>query len=367
MAAHPVAAVRPVGGSYDAPWRREADAAADRNKLPRQLFRALIGAESGWNAKARSAAGAIGLTQLMPATARGLGVDPTDPRQNLEGGARYLRAQLDRFGDVELALAAYNAGPGRVEDGSWRRIPETRNYVAKVLAAAGDVAVKFEDWVRAGPGADLENTSADLLARLFLLGAASGKPIDAVSGKRTTAEQRRLWENRASNPYPVAEPGSSKHERGAAVDATVGGRPIGEAFTAQELEELGLRTIPDDPVHVETLAGAEVEGGAVGANAALVAAAAIATKLGPKVLTKLRGVLRGIGRGSAKTAGTLAKYGTLGGLLAALDVTGALDLKRAALWLLFTLLGLALIVVGVLRLVGLKPGTVVNVTGGGSG
>ena len=81
-----------------------------------------------------SSAGAIGLAQLMPATAAGLGVDPHDPLQNLEGGARYLRQQLDRFGSFELGLAAYNAGPTRVaQAGGVPAIAETQAYVQVVL------------------------------------------------------------------------------------------------------------------------------------------------------------------------------------------------------------------------------------------
>ena len=78
--------------------------------------------------------GAIGLAQLMPFTARNLGVNPHDPKQNLEGGARYLSQQYRRFGDWRLALAAYNAGPGAVEQ--YHGVPpyaETRNYVKAIL------------------------------------------------------------------------------------------------------------------------------------------------------------------------------------------------------------------------------------------
>lgn len=369
------AATQPVAGSYTAPWRREADAAADRNNLPRQLFRALIGAESGWNAKARSSAGAIGLTQLMPATARGLGVDPADPLQNLEGGARYLRAQLDRFGDVELALAAYNAGPGTVEQyGGVPPFSETRLYVDKVLAAAGNVAVdaatSIEDWLKPGTGVDLENVNASLLARLGLLGAYLGQPVTAISGFRSDAEQTRIWDSGVRPAArPIARGGEgSNHSRSQAVDATidVDGKPtpIGAAVPAATLKEFGLKSLGsiDDPAHVEELEVTELAAAGVGLAAAAGVAAGIASKLAPKIASKLRGLLRGIGRGSAKTASGLGKYGTLGLLLAGLGVTGAIDLKRGALWLLFTLLGLALIVVGVLRLVGLKPGTVVNVT-----
>ena len=79
--------------------------------------------------------------QFMPATAKGLGIDPTDPAQAVDGGARYLKAQLDRFGSVDLALAAYNAGPGAVQRaGGVPPYTETRNYVAKVLGLLGGQA-----------------------------------------------------------------------------------------------------------------------------------------------------------------------------------------------------------------------------------
>lgn len=108
---------------------------AIRFDLSPALIEALVWQESRWRANAVSPVGAQGLAQLMPGTARELGVDPSDPFANLEGGARYLRQQLDRFdGDLEKALAAYNAGPGRVirADGI-PRIRETQLYVASIM------------------------------------------------------------------------------------------------------------------------------------------------------------------------------------------------------------------------------------------
>lgn len=113
---------------------------AERFDLSPALMEAVVWQESRWNENARSPVGAQGLAQLMPGTARYLGVDPNDPFANLEGGARYLREQLDRFGgDLEKALAAYNAGPGRVErSGGVPNIRETRQYVAAIISRLAD-------------------------------------------------------------------------------------------------------------------------------------------------------------------------------------------------------------------------------------
>ena len=111
-----------------------------RFDLSPALIEAVVWQESRWKAGARSPVGARGLAQLMPDTAREMGVDPDDPFANLEGGARYLREQLDRFdGDLEKALAAYNAGPGRViSAGGVPRIRETQSYVASVMGRLSD-------------------------------------------------------------------------------------------------------------------------------------------------------------------------------------------------------------------------------------
>ncbi len=108
---------------------------AARFDLSASLLEAVVWQESRWRENAVSPVGARGLAQLMPGTARYLGVDPADPFQNLEGGARYLREQLDRFdGNLEKALAAYNAGPGRVERaGGIPNIRETKQYVAAIM------------------------------------------------------------------------------------------------------------------------------------------------------------------------------------------------------------------------------------------
>ncbi len=121
-------------GKYKGKYKPMAEAAARKYGVPTHLFNRLIQQESAWNPRAKSHAGAIGLAQLMPATARTLKVNPHDPRQNLEGGARYLAQMHRKFGTWRLALAAYNAGPLAVA--KYNGVPpykETRNYVRKIL------------------------------------------------------------------------------------------------------------------------------------------------------------------------------------------------------------------------------------------
>jgi soluble lytic murein transglycosylase-like protein len=117
-------------GNYRGPFLAMAREAARKHGVPEDLFLRLVQQESAWNPQARSHKGAMGLAQLMPGTARLLGVDANDPRQNLEGGARYLKAQYREFGNWRLALAAYNAGPGAVKKhGGIPPFRETQNYV----------------------------------------------------------------------------------------------------------------------------------------------------------------------------------------------------------------------------------------------
>jgi soluble lytic murein transglycosylase-like protein len=121
------------------PYAAEITAAAQANGLDPALLAGLIKQESGFNPNAGSGAGARGLTQLMPGTAAGLGVSNVlDPAQSINGGAKYLKQQLDAFGgDTAKALAAYNAGPGAVQRfGGIPPYSETQNYVRIVQANA---------------------------------------------------------------------------------------------------------------------------------------------------------------------------------------------------------------------------------------
>ena len=138
QSAQAVTATTPAATGGDTPYGAEIDAAAQRYGIDPALLKGLIRQESGFDPTARSPAGATGLTQLMPGTAASLGVDPSDPAQAIDGGARYLKQQLDRFGgDAAKALAAYNAGPGAVAKfGGVPPYAETQTYVQRVLGYA---------------------------------------------------------------------------------------------------------------------------------------------------------------------------------------------------------------------------------------
>ncbi|MCL4813376.1 MAG: lytic transglycosylase domain-containing protein [Vicinamibacteraceae bacterium] len=138
-----VATTRPVVAARASRYDDLIDHYASRHGVRPDLVRAVIQVESAFNPYARSHKGAMGLMQLMPATARDLGVtDPYDAEENIAGGVTYLRSLLDRFsGNEELALAAYNAGPGAVERYGQRIPPyrETRDYVRKIRRRTGQL------------------------------------------------------------------------------------------------------------------------------------------------------------------------------------------------------------------------------------
>ncbi len=137
VATPPGSTTTPVGGlpAGAARWQASIDRAAAAEGIDPKLLTAVVWVESSFTADAVSHAGAVGLAQLMPATADLLGVDPYDPEQNLAGGARFLGEMIDRFGRVDLALAAYNAGPARVarEHDGGPGVPVAAGYVDAVF------------------------------------------------------------------------------------------------------------------------------------------------------------------------------------------------------------------------------------------
>lgn len=163
---------------------RHVAAAACEAGVPVRLFDALVAHESRYQPFARSPAGAMGMAQLMPGTANYLGVsDPWDPVENLRGGARYLREQLNRFGSWHLALAAYNAGPGNVDKhGGIPPFAETRSYVRTILASLSGSSAAPVSLARRG---------ADNPFRSVRLGVGSLSPPRAAATIRTGGMKNR--------------------------------------------------------------------------------------------------------------------------------------------------------------------------------
>ncbi|WP_366924005.1 lytic transglycosylase domain-containing protein [Metallumcola ferriviriculae] len=124
-------------------WAPQIQAAAQKYDIDPAIIAGVMEQESGGNPKAISHAGAVGLMQLMPGTAKYLGVDPYDPQANIEGGARYLSMQLKEFGNLKQALAAYNAGPGNVYNSRYLYISETQNYLRRVPSLIDKYQKKF--------------------------------------------------------------------------------------------------------------------------------------------------------------------------------------------------------------------------------
>ena len=171
-------------------YRQAARDAARKYGIDPEMFLRLIQQESSFRPDVVSPKGAIGLGQLMPATAKELGVDPTDPMQNLEGSARYLSQQLKRFGSPELALAAYNAGPTRVARlGRVPNIAETQNYVKTILGEGQTTMATPMDMARE------EELRMQMLASGTAPQAAPRAPLSALMQDRPQAaaapQQRR--------------------------------------------------------------------------------------------------------------------------------------------------------------------------------
>ena len=193
-------------GGGTVPYANEITAAAQKYGVDPALLAGLVKQESGFNPTIRSGAGAIGLTQLMPATAKTLGVtDPTNPVQSLEGGAKYLKQQLDRFGgDERLALAAYNAGPGAVQRfGGVPPYAETQNYVKNVLA-------NRDAYAAAGLGAaDASGTIGTAVSAPAGLGGATAVTAQTPTALSLQSQSLSVLQTALDSPSTSGPTGSS--------------------------------------------------------------------------------------------------------------------------------------------------------------
>ncbi|HEY4095280.1 MAG TPA: lytic transglycosylase domain-containing protein [Baekduia sp.] len=193
------------------PYDAQITAAATKYGIDPALLKGLIRQESNFNASARSGAGAQGLTQLMPATAKSLGVDAGDPAQAIDGGARYLKTQLDRFGgDESKALAAYNAGPGAVAKyGGVPPYAETQGYVKSVLAFAAQYrgAGAATDATSALPAALTPSATSALPAATLPVSASSLLQSTAAQTQSLDASLLATGTDDGSDSDPSSTPG----------------------------------------------------------------------------------------------------------------------------------------------------------------
>src|SRR5262245_7949820 len=203
-----------------ADYRPLARQAARRYGIPQNIFLALVNQESGWDPTAGSNMGAVGLTQIHLKSHPDVTYEQaTNPRFALNWGARYLRAQYDRFGSWNLALAAYNAGPGAVDSGAWRGYGETTAYVRNILKAAGNGSYDTPAAATAEPPFDTatetkpgfqEQASPDLsgavLANLAAAGTKDFNPVAQLSDLAMSVAQQHATPLTPATTQPDIDP-----------------------------------------------------------------------------------------------------------------------------------------------------------------
>jgi hypothetical protein len=198
------------------------EAAGKQFNVDPKLLKAMMAQESSGNPNAVSPKGAAGLMQLMPATAKEVGVtNPNDPAQNIMGGARYMSQMLDKFGDVPTALAAYNAGPGAVSKaGGIPNFPETQNYVSRITANyQGKPMAQQSTMPGLPPTADAGSAGDDPFSKLMTSGGsapaaapAKGAPAAAPAGGDDPFS--KLMASKPAAPAQPAKPGAQGHDTG---------------------------------------------------------------------------------------------------------------------------------------------------------
>ena len=221
-------------------YRQTIRTEASKAGLDPNLAEAMLLHESGGNQSAVSSKGAIGLTQLMPATARELGVDPTDPLQNIQGGVRYLKTQVDRFG-VPGGIAAYNAGPTRVANTpDFGQLPEeTRAYVPAVMNRAAAIASANAPSAPQVPTQTAEGPSVEKIVGAYEKATLAGD-AEAASEIGGLLQQRfasAITKAEAAGDAPSAEELRSALERFKSGQAT---HPLGDGEKATGEPATGL-------------------------------------------------------------------------------------------------------------------------------
>jgi hypothetical protein len=208
-------------------WRRRARHYAQAAGIDPDIFEAQINQESGFRTNVSSGAGAQGIAQIMPATARGWGVNPHDPDASLRAAAHHMAAYLKQFGSYQLALAAYNAGPGNARH--WKSIGETRNYVNSILngrhPSVGSVNVGSLGSATSAPKAPEESPLSKFLTTMQRMN-------DAVPQLGTTQFQSPLSSPFGHNPLGLGQPGP------------FGTNPIGQGRTPGDLWGNALADTP---------------------------------------------------------------------------------------------------------------------------